>query len=110
MIGRAATLALLGSGAGADAAEVALCSLVTKPANFYRQAVAFQGTATAVKKTTSRRGNDYTPFKLQGPRREESMSNFAHRLRASLVSDSIRAQKTADDWGKSRLVAQGKVD
>ena len=68
VIGRAATLALLTSGAGADAAEVAICSLVTKPANFDRQAVTFQGTATAVKKTTSRRGNDYTLFKLQGPR------------------------------------------
>ena len=68
MIARAATLALLASGAGADAAEVAICSLVTKPANFNRQAVTFQGTATAVKKTTSRRGNDYTLFKLQGPR------------------------------------------
>jgi hypothetical protein len=68
VIGRVATLALLASGAGADAAEVAICSLVTKPANFDRQAVTFQGTATAVKKTTSRRGNDYTLFKLQGPR------------------------------------------
>ena len=68
VIGRAATLALLTSGAGADAAEVAICSLVTKPANFDRQAVTFQATATAVKKTTSRRGNDYTLFKLQGPR------------------------------------------
>jgi hypothetical protein len=62
VIGRVATLALLASGAGADAAEVAICSLVTKPANFDRQAVTFQGTATAVKKTTSRRGNDYTLF------------------------------------------------
>ena len=68
VIGRAATLALLASGAGADAGEVAICTLVTKPANFDRQAVTFQGTATAVKKTTSRRGNDYTLFKLQGPR------------------------------------------
>ena len=68
VIGRVATLALLASGAGADAAEVAICTLVTKPANFDRQAVTFQGTATTVKKTTSRRGNDYTLFKLQGPR------------------------------------------
>ena len=52
MIGRTVILALLASGAGADAAEVAICSLVTKPANFDRQAVTFQGTATAVKKTT----------------------------------------------------------
>jgi hypothetical protein len=51
VIRRAATLALLASGAGADAAEVAICSLAIKPANFDRQAVTFQGTATAVKKT-----------------------------------------------------------
>ena len=67
MIGRAATLALLASIASADAAEVAICSLVAKPSNFDRQPVTFQGIATAVKKTTSRRGNDYTLFKLQGP-------------------------------------------
>jgi hypothetical protein len=58
---------LLTSIASADAAEVAICSLVAKPSNFDRQPVTFQGTATAVKKTTSRRGNDYTLFKLQGP-------------------------------------------
>jgi hypothetical protein len=45
----------------------AICSLVAKPSNFDRQPVTFQGIATAVKKTTSRRGNDYTLFKLQGP-------------------------------------------
>ena len=67
VIGRAATLALLASIASADGAEVAICSLVAKPSNFDHQPVTFQGTATAVKKTTSRRGNDYTLFKLQGP-------------------------------------------
>jgi hypothetical protein len=66
-IGQAATLALLASVASLDAAEVAICSLVAKPSSFDRQAITFQGTATAVKKTTSRRGNDYTLFKLQGP-------------------------------------------
>ena len=50
------------------AAEVGLCSLVAKPANFDRQAVTLQGTATAVKKTTSRQGNNYTLFKLEDPR------------------------------------------
>jgi hypothetical protein len=32
-----------------------------------RQPITFQGVATAVKKKNSRRGNDYTLFKLQGP-------------------------------------------
>jgi hypothetical protein len=67
LIGQAATLALLASVASLDAAEVAICSLVAKPSSFDRQVITFQGTATAVKKTTSRRGNDYTLFKLQGP-------------------------------------------
>ena len=67
LIGQVATLALLASGAGADAADVAICSLVAKPSNFDRQAITFQGTARDVKKKTSRRGNDYTLFKLQGP-------------------------------------------
>src|SRR6478672_3108448 len=67
VIGQAATLALLASVASLDAADVAICSLVAKPSNFDRQVITFQGTATAVKKTTSRRGNDYTLFKLQGP-------------------------------------------
>jgi hypothetical protein len=66
LIGQAATLALLASGARADAADVAICSLVAKPSNFDRQAITFQGVATGVKKKTSRRGNGYTLFKLQG--------------------------------------------
>jgi len=64
LIGQAGTLALLG--ASAEAADVAISSLVAEPANFDRQAITFQGTARDVKKKTSRRGNDYTLFKLQG--------------------------------------------
>ena len=67
LIGQAAALALLlPSVARADAAEVAICSLVAKPSTFDRQTITLQGTATAVKKKNSRRGNDYTLFKLQG--------------------------------------------
>ena len=43
VIGRAATLALLASGAGADAAEVAICSLVTRPATFDRKPLRSKG-------------------------------------------------------------------
>ncbi len=67
LIGGAAVLVLLGSAAITNAAEVGLCSLVAKPTNFDRQAVTLQGTATSVKKTTSRQGNNYTLFKLQDP-------------------------------------------
>ena len=66
LIGQAAALTLLASVVSANAAEVAICSLVAKPSNFDRQTITFQGMATAVKKKTSRRGNDYTLFKLQG--------------------------------------------
>jgi hypothetical protein len=65
-IGQATILALLASGASADAADVAICLLVAKPSNFDRQAITLQGTARDVKKKNSRRGNDYTLFKLQG--------------------------------------------
>jgi hypothetical protein len=50
-----------------ESAEVGLCSLVAKPANFDRQPVTLQGTATAVKKNASSQGNNYTLFKLQDP-------------------------------------------
>jgi hypothetical protein len=67
VIGQVATVVLLASVASADAADIPICSLVAKPSNFDRQAITFQGVATAVKKKSSRRGNDYTLFKLQGP-------------------------------------------
>ena len=68
VIGQAAAFTLLlPSVANADAAEIAICSLVAKPSSFDRQTITLQGVATAVKRTTSRRGNDYTLFKVQGP-------------------------------------------
>jgi hypothetical protein len=48
-----------------NAAEVALCSLAGNRASFDHQNVTLQGNAIDVKETTSRRGNDYTTFKLQ---------------------------------------------
>ena len=62
----ATTLGLLTSVA-ANGADIALCSIVEKPANFNHQSVTLQGTALGVKETTSHRGNDYTTFKLQDP-------------------------------------------
>lgn len=49
----------------ADAAYVSIHSIVTDPSSFDRRTVTLQGTAGAVKETTSQRGNDYTTFKLQ---------------------------------------------
>jgi hypothetical protein len=51
----------------ANAAEVNVCEIVARPASFDHKSIMLQGRATAVKETTSRRGNDYTTFKLQGP-------------------------------------------
>ena len=46
LIGQAAILALLASVATAEAADIAICSLVAKPSNFERQAITFRGIAT----------------------------------------------------------------
>jgi hypothetical protein len=51
----------------ANAADVAICSIVGNPASFDHQNVTLQGTAIGVKETSSQRGNDYTIFKLQDP-------------------------------------------
>jgi len=50
--------------AAANAAEVAICSVADKPASFNHQNITLQGTAAAVKETTSQHGNDYTTFNL----------------------------------------------
>jgi hypothetical protein len=49
----------------ANAGEVGVCSLATNRASFDHQNITLQGMAIGVKETTSRRGNDYTTFKLQ---------------------------------------------
>ena len=65
--GGAAVLALFAAAARPHAAELGICPIVVRPSNFDRQAVTLRGTATAVKKTISRQGNDYTLFLLQDP-------------------------------------------
>jgi hypothetical protein len=65
LINGATTLVLLSSFTIASAAEVGVCGIVDKPASFNHQTVMLQGIVTALKETTSRRGNDYTTFKLQ---------------------------------------------
>jgi hypothetical protein len=111
VISRAATLALLASGAGADAAEVAICSLVTKPANFDRQAVTFQGTAKAVKKTTSRRGNEYTLFKLQGLRDCGAVDVFMWGHPKLVNGDHVRVEGVFESvHHQDRLVFYNQVE
>jgi hypothetical protein len=50
-----------------NAGEMGVCAIIAKPVSFDHQTVVLQGTVTALKETTSRRGNDYTTFKLQDP-------------------------------------------
>jgi hypothetical protein len=49
----------------ANAADLAICSITQNPNSFDHQTVTLQGAAMNVKQTTSRRGNDYSTFKLQ---------------------------------------------
>ena len=47
------------------AADDVICTIARKPQEFDHKSVTLKGTAVNVKETTSRRGNDYTTFKLQ---------------------------------------------
>ena len=66
-LGGAAILVWLWSFIIASAGEVGVCAILDKPASFDHQTVTLNGKVTALKETTSRRGNDYTTFKLQDP-------------------------------------------
>src|SRR5713101_3101067 len=48
----------------AEAREASVPSIIANPAQFEGQIVTLRGMAVAVKETVSRRGNDYTTFKL----------------------------------------------
>jgi hypothetical protein len=85
----ATTLGLLTSVA-ANGADIALCSIVEKPANFNHQSVTLQGTALGVKETTSYRGNDYTTFKLQDPSGCDAVNIFTWGYPALSNGDQVR--------------------
>jgi hypothetical protein len=55
---------LLFVGVLASAAEVSVKDVTANPAQFDGQTVTLRGTATAVKATTSRKGNDYITFQV----------------------------------------------
>jgi hypothetical protein len=75
----------------ATAAEVTVHSLATNPSSFDHQTVTLQGTAVAVKETTSRRGDDYTTFKLQDQSGSDTVSIFAWGHPALTNGDHVRA-------------------
>ncbi len=49
------------------AADEVICSIARKPQEFDHKNITLKGVAIDVKETISRRGNDYTTFKLQDP-------------------------------------------
>jgi RecJ-like exonuclease len=58
---------LLFSAATGSAREATLSAVIQDPAQFDGQMVTIRGAVATLKQTTSRRGNDYTTFKLQDP-------------------------------------------
>jgi hypothetical protein len=80
---------------GADTAsplQVDICSIVGSPAKYDHQTVTLQGTATALKETTSHRGNDYTTFKLQDPSGCGAISVFSWGHAAMSNGDNVRVE------------------
>lgn len=55
-----------------------VCAVVTNRADFDHKSVTLQGAANMVRETTSRRGNDYTTFKLQDGGCEVSVFTWGH--------------------------------
>jgi hypothetical protein len=74
----------------AQAAEVTVHSIMSNPTAFDHQSVTLQGTAAAVKETTSHRGNDYTTFKLQDGSNGESLSVFTWGHPILSTGDRVR--------------------
>jgi hypothetical protein len=60
-------LALISPVAIANADEISVCAIIAKPADFDHAHVTLRGAAADLKETTSRRGDDYTTFKLLDP-------------------------------------------
>jgi hypothetical protein len=50
-----------------NAADTPVCSVIAKPTSFDHQNVTLEGTVASLKETTSRKGNDYSTFKIQDP-------------------------------------------
>ena len=75
-----------------NAAEVAICQLVAKPANFDHENVTLQGGVAGLKETTSRAGNDYATFKLQDQGGSCAVSVFTWGHPALTNNDHVRVE------------------
>jgi hypothetical protein len=87
-------LALLTLIAKVNAGEVGVCAIVANPGSFDHQTIALKGTVTSLKETTSRRGNDYTTFKLQDPTGCGAVSIFTWGHPTLSNSDQVRVDGT----------------
>jgi len=67
--------ALFGSST-CNASEDTVHGIVSNPGAYDHRSVTLQGTAEGVKETTSRRGNDYTTFKLRDANGSEALNVF----------------------------------
>src|SRR5262252_11219551 len=76
------------------AAEVTVHAVVVNPKSFDHQTLTLQGTAAAVKETTSHRGNAYTTFKLQDPSSSDSISIFTWGHPPLTNGDHVRVDGT----------------
>jgi len=62
-----ATVLIVSTPAMCIAADEVICSIAKKPQEFDHKNITLKGAATDVKETTSRRGYDYSTFRLQDP-------------------------------------------
>jgi hypothetical protein len=76
----------------AQSADVGVCSIVTKPTSFDHQSISLQGTVASLKETTSRKGNDYTTFKLQDASGCGSLNIFSWGHPSLSNGDHVRVE------------------
>jgi hypothetical protein len=76
------------------AAEGGVCAIITNPPSFDHKTVSLRGAVTALKETTSRRGNDYTTFKLQDPSGCGALNIFTWGHPALSNGDQVRVDGT----------------
>jgi hypothetical protein len=75
-----------------NAADTAVCSVIAKPASFDHQNVSLEGTVAGLKETTSRKGNDYSTFKLQDPSGCGALSVFTWGHPTVSNGDPVRVE------------------
>ena len=61
------------------AADVSICAIINKPANFNHQNVTVKGTAAGLRKGASRDGGAYMTLSLQEPQRVRWRHHFCSR-------------------------------